>query len=116
MTKGANPIELAPLIFSMEIKKLNSEEKFDKVGRPFGLVILDSDISIVIGNDRINDGQAKPCSGLFGHVLRLLLSVDEGGGEELVITLAQAVPEPGTLVLLGISMVSIVGLRRMWKE
>jgi len=39
---------------------------------------------------------------------------DITGGERLLIT--QAVPEPGILILLGISMASVVGLRRWWKE
>jgi hypothetical protein len=31
-------------------------------------------------------------------------------------TIASTVPEPGILILLGISMASVVGLRRWWKE
>jgi hypothetical protein len=38
------------------------------------------------------------------------------GGKQLLITKAQPVPEPGILILIGLSMASIAGLRRWWKE
>jgi len=40
-----------------------------------------------------------------------------GANVEATITYAKAVvPEPGILILLGISMMSLVGLRRRWKD
>ena len=44
-----------------------------------------------------------------------LLLFDSSNDADNVFT-TQAVPEPGILILLGISMASIVGLRRWWKE
>jgi hypothetical protein len=42
-------------------------------------------------------------------------TLDPGKDPE-INAVAAAVPEPGILILLGISMASIVGLRRWWKE
>jgi len=41
------------------------------------------------------------------------LSMNKG---HLSVRASTAVPEPGILTLLGLSMVSIAGLRRWWKD
>ena len=66
-------------------------------------------------------GSAAGSGGTTGNVVYLFLD-DGGAGPDdnhddfLVRISIQAVPEPGILILLGISMMSVAGLRRWWKD